>query len=156
LVSNCDLQGATDFSNTILPFTYTLTAQQINGGKKIAEGFYSKLESANIFLLLESNVLTGYMSIEEIDYAYPQPFRYSAHNQLFIPVAGIKGETAELSIFSVDMKLVYSGQKPVLAERVISWDVFDQTGKKLGTGVYLYVTKSGDTIKKGKFVIYND
>lgn len=156
LVSNCDVQGAIGSSNTILPFTYTLAALQINGGKNIADGFYSKLESANIFLLTESNVLTGYMSIEEIDYAYPQPFRYSVHNQLFIPVAGIKGETAELSIFSIDMKLVYSGQKPVLAERVISWDVFDQTGKKLGTGVYLYVTKSGNTIKKGKFVIYND
>ncbi len=156
LVSNCDVQGAIGSSNTILPFTYTLAALQINGGKKIADGFFSKLESANISLLVESNVLTGYMSIEEIDYAYPQPFRYSVHNQLFIPVAGIKGETAELSIFSIDMKLVYSGQKHVLAERVISWDVFDQTGKKLGTGVYLYVTKSGNTIKKGKFVIYND
>lgn len=157
LVTNSDLKGATDTPVKILPFTYTLTIQQINGGKQIADGFYSKLESANISLFAESNVLTGHMSVEEIDYAYPQPFRYSVHNQLFIPVTGIKGETVELSIFSVDMNLVYSGQKRVRADQVILWDdVFDLTGKKLGTGVYLYVTKSGDTIKKGKFVVYND
>lgn len=158
LVTNCDVQGAIGSSNTILPFTYTLSSQPIEGGNNISEGFFSKLESseANKILLTESNVLTGYVSVEEVDYAYPQPFRYSAHNQLFIPVSGIKGEAVDLSIFSVDMNLVYSGQKSVLADQVILWDAFDQSGKKLSTGVYLYVTKSGDTIKKGKFVIYND
>lgn len=156
LVTNCDVQGATGSSIVILPFTYTLSKQQISGGKKIAEGYYSKLESAKMPLLSESNVLTGSMSVEVIDYAYPQPFRYSEHSQLFIPVEGIKGETVELSVFSVDMNLVYSGPKRVLADQLISWNVFDQTGKKLNTGVYLYVTQSGDTINKGKFVVYND
>ncbi len=156
LVTNCDVQGATSSPNIILPFIYALSTQQINGGKKIAEGFYSKLESSKMPLLSESNVLTGSMSVEVIDYAYPQPFRYSEHSQLFIPVDGIKGETVQLSIFSVDMNLVYSSPKRVLADQLISWDVLDQTGKKLNTGVYLYVTQSGDSIKKGKFVVYND
>lgn len=161
LVTNCDLQGALGSSITILPFTYTLSSQQINGGKKIGEGFYSKLESADankIALLMESNVLTGYVSIEEIDYAYPQPFRYSQNSFLNFPASATESGSGEIYIYNISMNLVYSSHSNIIVtdKIVMQWNGLDSSNKKLGTGVYIYVTKCGDNIKKGKFVIYND
>jgi hypothetical protein len=39
---------------------------------------------------------------------------------------------------------------------VAQWNPQYNAGGKLATGVYIYVLKNGDEIKKGKFVIYND
>ena len=94
----------------------------------------------------------------ELDYVYPQPFKYSVNNQIFIPVAKSNNGLVDLYIYSTDMNLVYSSQKPIVAadQIVVIWNGRDNNNNKLGTGVYIYVTKSGDTVKKGKLVIQND
>lgn len=164
LVSNCDIAGGVSSPVSILPFTYTLSSQQFTGGRKIFDGYYSKIESVSSFLLSESNILNnilindGQIASEEIDFAFPQPFSYSTNSQIFFP-ATISGDgTGWLYIYSIDMNLVYSAQKRIVAtdKIVVGWDARDENKSKLSTGVYFYVTKSGDKIKKGKFVIYND
>jgi hypothetical protein len=56
------------------------------------------------------------------------------------------------------MDLVFSGEKDIFAidKIVVRWDGKTNSGEKLPTGVYIYVTKAGDTVKKGKIVIYNE
>ncbi len=164
LISNCDISGGFSSPITSTSFAYTLSSLPISGGQKITNGYYSKLESVNGFLFSQSNILNdipvddGQISTEEIDYPFPQPFKYSANTQLFFPTSNSTDGNAELYIYSVDMTLVYSITKRILVSDkiVISWDAHDAKGNKLATGVYLFVTKSGDKIKKGKFVIYND
>ncbi|MCX6169112.1 MAG: hypothetical protein NTX65_07230 [Ignavibacteriales bacterium] len=164
LISNCDINGGITSPVTSTSFVYTLSSQPINNGKKIIDGYYSKLESQNGFLFSESNILNdvpiseGQISTEEIDYPFPQPFRYSTNSLIYFPTSSSENGIAELYIYSVDMTLVYSITKRILVSDkiVISWDAHDKNGNKLATEVYIYVTKSGDKIKKGKFVIYND
>ena len=109
----------------------------------------------NIFndYLIDSEVVS-----EEIQYAYPQPFRYSRDNFIYFPASLGQSGNVELYIYSVDMKLVYSGIKRVLAldKVVVQWNGKDDSGTKLGSGIYFYVIKSGDSIKKGKFAVFNE
>jgi hypothetical protein len=156
LVSNSDVSGGINSPVSVLSYTYTLSTQPISNGKKISDKYYSVL-NPNSILLSEANMFTGIIFSTEINYAYPQPFKYSAYKELNFPVEKNGETTAELYIYSIDMDLVYSNDKnTVIANERITWDCLGLDGKKLGTGVYIYVTKSGDAIKKGKFVIYND
>jgi len=155
VVSNSDIAGGISSPSATLNFTYSLSTQPISGGNKITDRYYSKLEPNNI-LLIESNVLTGLISLSQLDYAFPQPFKYSLYNLINFPVASNGETTAQLYIYSVDMNLVYSGLFNIVGNEIISWNCLDNNGKKLGTGVYIFVTKTGDAIKKGKFVIHND
>ncbi len=156
LISNSDIEGAVSSTGTYLQFKYTLSNSTISGGKQISDRYYSKLETSNQILLSESNVLSGNISLTELNYVYPQPFSYSINKMLYFPASGSIETTSTLYIYSISFKLLYHGEKAIIGSEKISWDGMDQDGKKLATGVYLYVTKSGDNIKKGKFVIYND
>ncbi|NJD21832.1 MAG: hypothetical protein FIA82_04060 [Melioribacter sp.] len=164
IVSNADLNGAIASPVTNLSLVYTLSSEQITGSRKILDGYYSKIESANSLLLGESNIFNdipidnGQLASVELDYVYPQPFKYSVNNLIFIPVAKSNNGLVDLYIYSPDMNLVYSSQKPIVAadQIVVIWNGRDNNNNKLGTGVYIYVTKSGDTVKKGKLVIQND
>ena len=164
IVSNADLNGAITSPVTNLSFNYTLSSDPLTGSRKILDGYYSKIESANSLLLGESNILNdipidnGQLVGVELDYVFPQPFKYSVNNLLFIPAAKSDGGLVDLYIYSADMNLVYSSQKHIVAadQIVVIWNGFDNNNNKLGTGVYIYVTKSGDTVKKGKLVIQND
>ena len=130
--------------------------------RNILGKYYTKYESDNNFLLVESNIFDNVpvegFSTTDIDYAFPQPFRYSNNSEMNFPTTLNGNGIAELYIYSTSIDLVYSGHKHIVATNkiYITWETLDNKGNKLGTGVYLYVTKSGDNIKKGKFVNYND
>ena len=157
LITNSNITGGITSPISTLLFTYTLSTSPITGGKKIAENFYSKLEPQS-FILSEANVLSGNVIFVETDYPFPQPFKYSVNNQIFIPAVKSDDGLVDLYIYSPDMNLVYSSQKHIVSNNqvFIIWDGRDNNNSKLGTGVYIYVTKSGDTVKKGKLVIQND
>jgi hypothetical protein len=58
------------------------------------------------------------------------------------------------------MKLVYSSTVSLIkldnVKPVIMWSGKDNNNQKLSSGVYIYVLKSGNTVKKGKLVIFNE
>jgi len=102
-------------------------------------------------------ILNEPVSKVEVDYCYPQPYYYSKDLFLYLPAPGCSG-SVDLNVYSMSMTLVYSGQKSIEPsdKLVVAWDARDLYGSKLPTGVYLFVTKCGDEIKKGKLIIYND
>ncbi len=155
LITNSDVAGGITSPVSTLSFTYTLSTSLITGGKKIAENFYSKLEPQS-YILTEAIVLSGNVMSAGTDYAFPQPFKYTLHNSINIPVDANGESRAQLYIYSVDMNLVYSGLINIVSNEMISWNCLDNNDKKLGTGVYIFVAKTGDTVKKGKLVIQND
>ena len=164
IVSNVDIENSVSGTNKSLAFDFTLSTQSSTHYRKLAFGYYSYIESLNKSLLAESNIINdiplneGNISVEVIDYAYPQPFSYKKHTTLFLPATLNTENDAEVLIYSSSMNLVYSGQLRIVASEKISvaWNGLDNNNQKLPTGVYFYVVKCGNDIQKGKFVIYND
>jgi hypothetical protein len=167
IISNCDISGGIKTSPGITSFTYTVSTGPVAGGRNILGNYYSKLESQadpSLSLFSQSNIFNnipvneGNIIADETDYPFPQPFRYSSGPEIFFPASLNGNGSADLNIYTIDMRLVFSGSKRIVTtdKIYVGWDAHDNSGKRLGTGVYIYVTKSGDTIKKGKFVIYND
>ena len=58
------------------------------------------------------------------------------------------------------MELIFNNEFEVFISRLdapaVSWDVKNNDGDKIPSGVYIYVTKRGGEIKKGKLAIFND
>lgn len=167
IISNVDVQSSISSSATKISLDYYVSSQASSGFRKLNPNYnyYSKIVSQDLTLLAETNILNdiplneGEVSVETAGYAYPQPFKYSEHQYLFLP-ASLNGGSGnvDLYIYSTDMNLVYSGQKRIVATEkiVVPWDAKDSNQRKLATGVYFYVIKCGEDIFKGKFVIYND
>jgi hypothetical protein len=162
IIGNGDItSGVNDPSKTI-QLRYILSNQSDAGFRKILNGYFTKLESDNIFLVSEMNVFNNapleYISSTNIDYPFPQPFRYSKDSFINFPAGNTPAATADLYVYSVDMDLIYKGELKVYTsdKKIIMWNVVGNNNKKLSTGVYLYVVKSEDSSTKGKFVVYND
>lgn len=162
VVTNSDLtNGVSDISKT-LSFKYTLSNQSGNGFRKVIDGFYASLESDNGFLLSEMNILNNNpiedIVTTEINYAFPQPFRYSKNSHISFPAGNTFAGFADLAIYSIDMDLIYNGELRIITtdKKVLMWDAIGNNGRKLSTGVYFYVLKNDKATIKGKFVLYND
>ena len=146
-----------------ISFDYTFSTSSESGLSKIINNYYYKLNSSNLGMLGHSNVfnnepVNGDIEKGEIEYPFPQPFNYIKNDFIYLPVSqSISGE-AILNVYSVSMDLVYSGLLYISTGNKIKlkWNGFDKNNEKLPTGVYIYVVKSDDTIKKGKIVIYNE
>jgi len=163
IITNSDVQNAIDSQNSFISFNYTLSSVNGNGYTVINDKYYSKIESTNKDFLRESDIFNNIPVNNNvhkiaIDYAYPQPFRYSKNSYVFIPAAYSTDEYAKLNIYTPDMHLVYSGKKRIYSinKVVVQWNCRDNEGNKLPSGVYIYVDESGGVIKKGKLVIFND
>ena len=164
IISNCNISGDINYPYAVLPFTYNISSQQNAGQQKIVDGYYSNLVSSAVFLLSESDIFNnipvdnGNITSSEIDYVFPQPFRYSKNSEICFPITPNGEDVAELYIYSINMNLVYSGQQRIIAtDKIVEeWNGIASNGRRLATGVYFYVTKSNGQLKKGKFVVFND
>ncbi|MBU1096789.1 MAG: hypothetical protein KKB34_09940 [Bacteroidetes bacterium] len=164
LITNADIENgkSSPFSKT--ESLYTLATSNETGTKKIVNQYYSKLETTFPDLFVESNIFNNEevrgseINREVLDFAFPQPFVYSNNSSIFIPAEPNILEIADLNIYTTGMNLVYSSSKDIIAGEkiVVRWNGMDDSGHRLPTGIYIYVTKSGDKIKKGKIVIYNE
>ena len=161
IITNADLEGGVDPANNDIKFQYILSSNPAAEFKKINNFYYSKVEASKSGMFYEVNIFNGKVAggtikREEIDYAYPQPFEYSSNSFVFLPTVVNVSGTADYNIYTSGMELVFSGKGEILAKiKYIKWNAMNFNNEKLPTGVYIYVTKSGDTVKKGKIVIYN-
>jgi hypothetical protein len=164
IITNADVAGAVSSGPGNTELRYTLTTGNEPGSQKIVNNYYSILDAPTDDLFLEANifndgVVSNYNFVREtLDYSFPQPFRYSEHSHLFIPVRPNTLEIADLNIYTSGMNLIYSARKEIIAGEkiVVKWDGLDTYGNKLPTGIYFYTVKSKDEFTKGKLVIYND
>lgn len=164
IISNVDIKNSVAGSNSTTPFDFILSIQSGTNYRKLGFGYYSKIESTDNSLLAESNIINdiplneGQISVEVVNYAFPQPFSYKKNSKLFLPASLNTDGYAEILIYSSSMNLVYSSQKRIVASEkiVVEWNGLDNNNQKLASGVYFYIVKCGDDIQKGKIVIYND
>lgn len=164
IISNVDIKNSVAGLNSTLPFDFMLATKSGINYRKLGFGYYSKIESSDNSLLAETNIINniplneGQISVEVVNFAYPQPFSYKRNSKLFLPASLNTDGYAEVLIYSSSMNLVYSSQKRIVASEkiVVEWDGLDNNNQKLASGVYFYIVKCGDDIQKGKIVIYND
>ncbi len=161
VLSNSDIYAATINGNAT-NLDFTISNYSFTGSTAINEFYFSKLSGSSIEYINSSyiynNELTGgNNSLSEISSAYPQPFDFTNNSIIFIPTYKDESGSAELNIYSSDMNLVYSGFKNILLSEnvVVTWDGLKNNGERASSGVYIFVTKADDKIKKGKFVVFN-
>lgn len=160
VISNSDVNGSLKDGNS-LNLDFTLSINNFEGSSPINNIYYSKLSSQSIENLQTSFIINNELAPSdinrsEIDFAYPQPFTY-ADGFISIPTYPDLSNKAELNIYSTDMDLIFSDNLPIFSSDniVVKWDGLDSKGKRVASGVYVFITRANGKIKKGKLAILN-
>jgi hypothetical protein len=172
IITNGDVSSGIDYNSfppnpdPQIDLTYTIESTQFNGSHEIIKDrYYSLISSANADYFSESNIFNNELASEassnfiEIDFAYPQPFKYKNGNFLRIPTKPNVLNEAELSVYTTSMKSIYTSTKQIntgAGKIVLHWDGLDNSGNKLPTGIYIFVTDSEGSLTKGKIAILNE
>jgi hypothetical protein len=168
IVTNGNLSATTLLPSFTFDFSYTLFSNSSSGNRKLTEEYsadfnvnepnwWSVSEILNgLPVRVDSTIIPGIFVDES--FAFPNPFRYKGYLSFFIE--GKQGEALDFNLYSSDLSLVYSSQTPatlLLNNSIgIVWNGIGNDGKKLASGVYIYIIKKGDEIIKGKVVIFNE
>ncbi|PID62531.1 MAG: hypothetical protein CR986_01220 [Ignavibacteriae bacterium] len=163
IFTNTDVEGSIT-NSTGINISFNLAEKSINGGVKINKelNYYVKLTADKKKYISDSYIINNKLAAEfvpqaKIDFVYPQPFNYTDYENLHFPTNNDQSGVAELYIYSINMELVFYEklQIPNSGNTVVTWNALDNNNNKLAGGVYIYVTKTSNNIKKGKFVILN-
>ncbi|MCH7723103.1 MAG: T9SS type A sorting domain-containing protein [Bacteroidetes bacterium] len=171
IVSNGDVQSAVGTPNKSFNFKYTLFSDSTSGVRFLTENYSSTFSADNPALWSVSEILNKVVVREDdasfsppnaSTFVFPNPFNYGFNNEIVISLNAKIGETVELDIYSISMELVYKSEKTIILITKnssnfigITWNALDDSGKKLASGVYIYVIKKGDDVTKGKVVLFN-
>jgi hypothetical protein len=164
IITNCDINNADEYPYQKANYEYSLLTNAEDGTNEIVTGYYSVLESDNMEFLKESNIFNNVVvngtvvSRNEIDFAYPQPFRYANNSYVFFPTKLNQTGIAKLAIYSTSMELVYNDNLEIYnAENiVVRWDGKSNSGANVPSGIYIYVTESDGKVVTGKIAIINN
>jgi hypothetical protein len=170
LISNSDINNANTNPSALQPYTYNLYNYNETGSTKLTDDYYMSFQTEKPNLWQTTEILNHLIIKDGIglpivaDFAFPSPFHYSKDyltgSYIFIPVAQNKYGTVEFSVYTSGMDRVYWNIEPIRFNRgnlfAVRWNGLNNNNDKLATGVYLYILKSGDEVKKGKLVIFND
>ncbi|HKB87996.1 MAG TPA: hypothetical protein VKD08_17590 [Ignavibacteriaceae bacterium] len=165
LITNADYQKGIDSVDSFFPFQYLVYNYNEPGSQQLTGLYYSKLitdqpsqwtssEFFNRFLIHE-----GEIPVEAVNYAFPNPFVYSKHSYIYFPVKGSGSQEANLNVYTSSMDLVYSVTKPydfISGQKVLKWNGLDNKNRKVSSGIYIFITESGNAKKVGKLVIFNE
>ena len=169
-ISNIDYQTAISNPGSTESFTYSLFNDLSSGSIKISNKYSANLSVSKSSSWLSSEFLNNVLVnndttvnppvLTEIQYAYPNPFIYNKTGSIiYIPVSSNNTGSADLNIYSSSMNLVYTSILGVFnnaGHPVVSWDGRSNSNEKLASGVYIYITKAGGNVIKGKLVIFNE
>lgn len=159
VVSNSDVFGSISSGNETT-VQYTLSEEVFANSEPINTDYYKLLDSFGSQFIQDSYIINGEPADENfarstVDFAYPQPFTYTNSGLISFPCYPDLSNEAELKVFSSDMNLVFSDRVPIntAGNIVAKWNGLDKSGDRLANGVYIFVTKANNKIKKGKFII---
>ena len=171
VITNSDYEAAVANTESTFNFQYLLYNYYVPGTDTLGGKYFSKLNTSvsswfhseilndtwlgsNIVIVPKVDSINHYA-----DYPYPSPYKYS-DSKLNIPVDQNSTGDFDFNVYSVGMKLVYSAKISASnlnkVKPVIIWDGLDNNKRKLSSGVYIYAVKSGNNVKKGKIVIFNE
>jgi hypothetical protein len=164
VITNSDYEAAVINSSSTFNFQYLLYDYNVPGTNNLVDEYYSKLNTSESFwfnseILNDTWLGSTVIFNHNADYPFPSPFNYS-YSVLYIPVDQNSSGEFNLNVYSIGMKLVYSSTVSEIKldkeKPVITWSGKDNNNRKLSSGVYIYAVKSGNNVKKGKIVIFNE
>jgi len=171
ILTNTDVVSGIDSLYKNYTATYYLFNYNSPGSSKIDTNYYEQLSVDDATLWLTSVILNGILIKQDstfyqpvagaLDYVYPNPFRYNANpvNIIYIPVHNPVYSEVDLYIYTASMDLVFTKNLPVTYGKydnpVLQWNL-DDVGKKLSSGIYIYVVKSVKDKEVGKLVIFDE
>jgi hypothetical protein len=164
VITNSDYEAAVNVTPPTFNFQYLLYDYNAPGTTNLVDKYYSKLNitgSSWFSSEILNNTWLGSTIVfnHNADFAFPSPFNYSS-SVLYIPVDQNSSGEFNLNVYSIGMKLVYSSTVSSIKldkeKPVIIWNGKDNNNRKLSSGVYIYAVKSGNNVKKGKIVIFNE
>jgi hypothetical protein len=160
IITNMDIPSGINNPQNSSSFKYVLYHQEEPGGIKLTDYYYVRMEMANPGIWTASEIL-NYQVIKEglvadaAAFVFPSPFIYNQSTTLYIPAeADLYGEV-DMNIYSSGMELIFEGRMSVL-NNTVRWFPRTNKNQNLSSGVYLYVIKTGNNVKKGKFVVINN
>ncbi|MFZ1290942.1 MAG: MXAN_6640 family putative metalloprotease [Melioribacteraceae bacterium] len=159
ILSNSDVNGTLTTGNNI-DIDFTIETSSFDGSFEIGDNYFAKIVGNNSnyighSYIINNELASNYIERTNVDFVYPQPFRYEEFGNICFPTFADESGKSELYIYSADMNLIYNNSLPisVSGKMIVTWNGLDNNMNKLASGVYIYVTKANDKIKKGKFVI---
>ncbi len=165
LVTNTDYANGIDNTLSFYPFTYNVYDYDAPGSQQLTAVYYSKLVTDNPSSWTSSEFFNNYLiregeiPLEVSDYAFPNPFRYSRNDFIIFPVKSNGQTEASLNVYTPAMELVYSVTKPfdyVSGQKVMRWNGLDDKNQRVPSGVYIFITRTGNGKMIGKMVIFNE
>lgn len=166
VISNTDVVAGVDSSGKNYSAQYILFTSSQPGATKLNDNYYSMLNVANQNNWKKNEFINGQIVIntnpptyQAGDFAYPNPFNYKNNSIIYLPVASTTGGTATLNIYSTSLKLIYSADKNIFTnngKNYVTWNGKQVNNEKLSSGIYIYITKLGYEILKGKLAIFNE
>ncbi len=177
ILSNSDIASGIDSIDKTFPFIYSLYNDTAKGVRKLAGIFSADFETLNPFHqsfynvseILNDIVVNGdttfnpQINQKEL-FAFPNPFRFGENYVLgkFLNIQFNKSflDGVEFYVYSSSMKLIYNDfQKLVFlpnGAKGIKWNLKDNSGKDVPSGVYFISVRVSDKVFKDKIVILNE
>jgi hypothetical protein len=176
VATNGNVRKAVDSGSVYVPFSYTLSKDSSGGFVRLGVGLFANYQPTDYSNSTISEVLNRQVVRQDTSvnpgtnvaaggYPFPNPFYYSKNysggNFINIPAAKTASGYANVNVYTSGLVLVYSAKLPVALfpgstnKYVVQWDGKKADGKKLASGVYLYIVKSDDDNSKGQLVIFN-
>jgi len=173
IITNGDAFSASQDANQLFSYDYTLYNNPTSGQRSLTSDYSSTFSASNANFWSVSEILNDFLvrsdsiliPIVEVNgsLAFPNPFTYSAsgyESTINIALNLQNGTDVDFRVYTSGLKEVFSATKtlgPLINNsRGIYWNGFDNSGKKVASGVYIYVIKQGDEVVKGKVVIFNE
>ncbi|HUN66780.1 MAG TPA: MXAN_6640 family putative metalloprotease [Bacteroidota bacterium] len=151
IVTNLNTGNA--YLDIMLPFTYGLSRDPVDGADHLANNLYAKLyvpDPGNW------NARTAVPVVVTEPLVFPNPYRISSTSPVWfrLPVTPVQ-PTAHLRIFSSSYHQVYDGDLPVVnfqpLEPSLRWNGIVNSGALLSSGIYIYSLTVDNTTYTGKF-----
>lgn len=177
ILSNSDIASGIDSTDKTFPFIYSLYNDTSKGIRKLANIFSADFETLNPFNqsfysvseILNDVVVNGDTTFnpqknEKELFAYPNPFRFSENyvfgNFLNIQVNKNFLDGVDFYIYSSSMKLIYNDFQKLAflpnGAKGIKWNLKDNSGNCVPSGVYFIIVKVSDKVFKDKIIIFNE
>jgi hypothetical protein len=167
LISNSDWNQGIINPELQAGFTYGLYDHFVSGSDTITSNYFKTNQSSDPLVWTTAEILNDAVIIQPIIVnenpasVFPLPYTYGKNgNFIRFMVNKFESTTVDFNVYTIGMELVYSGSMKLdrfdeISSYVISWNPADSKNKRLASGIYLYIIKSGENIQKGKFVVFN-